>query len=88
MISPEHPARLFWKVLGTLDLTALSATSGAVEGKAGRSVLSPRMLLTLWLYAISQGVGSARQIARLVKTDVAYRWVVGDLEVGHHKLSQ
>lgn len=88
MISAEHPARLFWKVLGTLDLASFSANCGAVEGKAGRAVLSPRMLLTLWLYAISQGVGSARQIARLIKTDVAYRWVVGDLEVGHHKLSQ
>lgn len=88
MIGPEHPARLLWKVLGTLDLAAFSATCEAVEGKAGRSVLSPRMLLTLWLYAISQGVGSARQIARLIKADVAYRWVVGDLEAGHHKLSQ
>jgi transposase len=77
-----------WNVLGTVDLAAFSATCAAVEGQAGRSVLSPRMLLTLWLYAISQGVGSARQIARLIKADVAYRWVVGDLEVGHHKLSQ
>ena len=88
MISAEHPARLLWNVLGTLDLAAFSATCAAVEGKAGRSLLSPRMLLTLWLYAISQGVGSARQIARLVQTDLTYRWVVGDLKVGHHKLSQ
>jgi len=42
----------------------------------------------LWLYAISKGIGSAREIARLVKTDVAYRWIVGDLDVGHHKLSE
>ena len=34
------------------------------------------MKLVLWLYAISTGVGSAREIARLVKTDAAYRWIV------------
>jgi len=45
------------------------------------------MKLTLWLYAISTGVGSAREIARLVRSDDAYRWIVGDLEVGHHALS-
>lgn len=40
------------------------------------------MKLTLWRYAISTGVGSAREIARLVRTDDAYRWIVGGLEVG------
>jgi hypothetical protein len=39
------------------------------------------------VYAISTGVGSAREIARLVRTDDAYRWIVGDLEVSHHALS-
>jgi transposase len=77
-----------WKVLGTLDLTAFSQQSGSIEGKAGRSLKSPRMLLTLWLYAIFMGVGSAREIARLTRSDVAYRWIVGDVEVSHHKLSQ
>jgi hypothetical protein len=45
------------------------------------------MKLVLWLYAISTGVGSARQIARLVRSDDAYRWIVGDLAVGHDTLS-
>jgi len=83
-----HPARLLWNVLGTLDLTAFGAHCGSVEGKAGRALKSPRMLLTLWLYAICCAVGSAREIARLTRTDVAYRWIVGDVEVSHHKLSQ
>ena len=45
------------------------------------------MLLCLWLYAISQSIGSAREIARLVKTDVAFGWIVGDVAVSHHALS-
>jgi transposase len=69
------------------DLSAFLDGAKAVEGTVGKKALSPRMKLTLWLYAISTGVGSAREIARLIKTDDAYRWIVGDLEVGHHALS-
>jgi transposase len=88
LVSAKHPARLLWNVLGTVDLSAFEEKCGSVEGKAGRSLLSPRMLLTLWLYAISKAIGSAREIARLTLTDSAYRWIVGDLKVSHHKLSE
>jgi transposase len=88
MIPTTHAARVLWNVLGTLNLSAFSKDCGCVDGAAGRSLLSPRMMLTLWLYAVCRGVGSAREIARLIKTDVAYRWIVGNLEVGHHKLSE
>ena len=46
------------------------------------------MLLTLWLYALTQAVGSAREIARLVDSDMAYRWIAGDVDISHQKLSQ
>jgi IS5 family transposase len=45
--------------------------------------MSPRMLLTLWLYAISTGIGSAREIERLTSCDDAFRWIVGDLQPSH-----
>lgn len=86
-LPPTHPARVLWEVIGTLDLSAFLVGVKALEGRAGRKTLSPRMKLTLWLYAISNAVGSAREIARLVLTDDAYRWIVGDLEVGHDTLS-
>ena len=73
--------------LQTLDLSAFSAQAKAVEGRAGRDVLSTSMLLTLWLYAISNGIGSAREIARRTLSDDAFRWVVGDKKVGHAALS-
>lgn len=85
---PQHDAaRTLWNVLGTLDLRAFGGECESVEGRAGRSLKSPRMLLTLWLYAVSRGIGSAREIARLTTTDVAFRWIVGGVEVSHHKLS-
>lgn len=84
---PTHPARVLGDVTGTLDLGGFLVGIKAVEGTVGRKALSPRMKLTLWLYAVSQGIGSAREIARLVKTDAAYRWIVGNLEVKHDTLS-
>jgi transposase len=86
-LAPDHRARLIWRVLETLDLSAFSAKAKAVQGRAGRNVLSTSMLLTLWLYAISNGIGSAREIARRTGSDDAFRWIVGDKEVGHASLS-
>ena len=84
----NHVACLLWRVVATLDVAAFTARAKAVEGHAGRGVTSIHMLLTLWLYAISQGIGSARRIARLIKTDDAFRWSVGDQSVGHTTLSE
>lgn len=87
-VPPDHRARLIWRVLQTLDLSAFTAKAKAVQGCAGRDVLSTSMLLTLWLYAISNGIGSAREIARRTKSDDAFRWVIGDKAVSHAKLSE
>ena len=83
----DHRARLLWKVVDTLDLTAFTAGAKAVEGHQGRPLASTRMMLTLWLYAISTGVGSARKIERLTRDDVAFQWIVGDQTISHSKLS-
>jgi transposase len=88
MLERSHPARLIWDVLGKMDLGLFSKGCGSVEDSAGRSLKSPRMLLTLWLYALSQAVGSAREIARLSMSDLAYRWIVGNVDISHQKLSQ
>lgn len=86
-ISATHAARVLWNVAGTLDLSKFLIGVKSVDGGVGRRTLSPRMKLTLWLYAISQGVGSARRIEILTRSDDGYRWLVGDLSVGHHTLS-
>jgi transposase len=87
-LPPTHPARLLWDMVGKLDLSKFLDGVKAVEGTVGRKTLSPRMKLVLWLYAISRAIGSSREIARLVKTDDAFRWIVGNLSVGHHCLSE
>ena len=84
----DHRARLVWRVVGTLDLSAFTEAAKSVEGHAGRPLVSVEMLLTLWLYAISVGVGSARAIERMTKSDEAFLWIVGDQQVSHDRLSQ
>ena len=76
-LAPEHPARVLWSVFSRMDLSGFLSDARAFEGGPGRSTTDPRMLLTLWTYAISRGVGSAREIERLTRTDVAYVWIVG-----------
>ena len=83
-LSAGHPARLLWQVLGTLDPSGFIQTRGC-RWQRWRDVPSVRMLLTLWLYAISIGIGSAREIARRIQSDAALRWIVGDQSVGHAK---
>jgi transposase len=88
VLAEDHPARLLFKVVKTLDLSRFTEKAKAVEGRAGRTVRSPAMKLTLWLYALSQGIGSAREIERRIKQDDAYRWICRKLPITHHALSR
>jgi hypothetical protein len=45
------------------------------------------LLLALWLYAASQGIGSARALARLCESHDAYRWLCGGVSVNYHGLA-
>jgi transposase len=84
----DHSARLLWQVVGHLDLSPFVANAKSLVGDRGRDTLSVRMLLTLWLYAIAEGIGSARELERRLATDVAFRWIIGDQSVGRTKLAQ
>lgn len=86
-IALDHPARNVWAFVEGLDLTALYSAIGSVEGRAGRAAIDPKILLSLWLYATMDGVGSAREIERLSEAHDAYRWICGGVNVNHHTLS-
>jgi transposase len=86
-VGPEHAVRNVWAFVERLDLSALYAEIGSVEGGAGRAAIDPKILMALWLYATVDGVGSAREIERLTETHDAYRWICGGVNVNHHTLS-
>jgi hypothetical protein len=45
------------------------------------------VLLALWLYATTEGVGSARHLERLCNEHDAYRWLRGGVPVNYHMLA-
>ena len=83
----DHPARAVWAFAQSMDLQALYAQIRAVEGSVGRAPIDPAILMSLWLYATLDGVGSARELDRLCNSDDAYRWLCGGVGVNHHTLA-
>jgi transposase len=87
LIGAEHAARVIWAYVEKLDLSALEEAVRAREHTPGQAPASPRLLLALWLYATSQGVGSARALARLCESHDVYRWLCGGVSVNYHGLA-
>lgn len=87
VLPPGHAARLVWRFVEGLDLTAFYARIKAREGHAGRPPIDPKILVALWLYATIDGVGSAREVDRLCYAHDAYRWLRGGVSVNYHTLS-
>jgi transposase len=70
-----------------LDLSALHDVIKAREGQPGHPPASPELMLALWLWATIDGVGSARQLDRLCRDHLAYRWLCGGVSMNYHSLS-
>jgi transposase len=87
LLPSDHRARLVWSFTQGLDLGVFYDAIRSREGHAGRPPADPRILLALWLYATMEGVGSARELARLVDRDLGYRWLAGGVSVNYHGLS-
>jgi len=83
----DHPARAIWDLLERLNLDAFYGSIKAVLDGPGRPTTDPQVLLALWLLATVEGVGSARQLARLCAEHDAYRWLCGGVPINYHMLS-
>jgi transposase len=80
----DHPVRAIWELVGRLDLSAFASTIGSLEGGAGRPADDPQLLVSLWIYAYSRGIGSAREVERRCEHDPGFRWLTGLLIINHH----
>ncbi len=87
LMEEDHPARAVWALSGELDLEGFYAPIEAVEGVAGRRPWDPRLLVSLWVYAYSRGISSAREIGRRCTWDPAFQWLCGMEPINHHTLS-
>src|ERR1022692_3871638 len=87
LIEEDHAARSIWELVGRLDLSRYYAVIAAVEGRAGREHTDPQVLISLWLYAYSRGISSAREMARRCEYEPAFQWLCGLAPISHRTLS-
>lgn len=87
LIPLDHPARIVWDYVAGLDLSPLYDRVKAVERGPGRAPIDPKILMTLWLYATLEGIGSARQLDELCRDHDAFRWIAGDVITNYHTIS-
>ena len=87
LIDEDHSARLIWQLIGRLDLSLYHAQIEAVEGHAGREHTAPQLLISLWIYAYSRGVSSARELARQCEHEPGCQWLCGLQAISHRTLS-
>jgi transposase len=87
LLGEDHRARLVWGYVERQDLSTLYDAIKARGAAPGRRAIDPRILLALWLYAVLDGVGSGREVARLSREHDAYRWICGGVAVNYHALN-
>jgi transposase len=87
LLPPDHPARTVWELVCRWDLRGFLAKIRARGETPGRPATDPRIMVSLWLFAYTQGVSSGRELHRLCEEHDAYRWICGGVSVNSHMLT-
>jgi len=87
LVSTTHSVRLMMTVVERLDLKQFYEPIKARQGQAGRDATDPRLLVALWLYGCTCGIGSARELARRTRESAPFQWLCGGVTVNHRLLS-
>jgi transposase len=87
LLEADHPVRVVWAAVCTLDLKPWLGEIKAIEGHVGRDATDPRLLVALWTFGTLKAVGSARELARLCQECLPYQWLCGGVSINYHMLS-
>jgi transposase len=87
LVGGLHRVRTVMAVVERLELSGFCERIRAREGQAGRDATDPRLLVGLWLYGCTRGIGSARELARRCEESAPFRWLCGGVGVNHRLLS-
>lgn len=80
--------RLIWSYVEQLDLSELENRIKARGDRPGQPATTPQLLLALWSYATSDGLGSAQALEeRLCESHDPYRWLCGGVWVNYDMLA-
>lgn len=87
LIPDDHQVRNILNYVEQMDLSPLYNKIKSTVGNPGRPSIDPRILLALWIYAIVEGIGSARVIDRYCLEHIAFKWLCGGVSVNYHTIS-
>lgn len=87
MVAGDDPVRAIWAFVEQLDLALYYNKIKSKINEAGSPAYNPKVLLSMWIYAYSQGISSAREVERLSKEKKTWRWLCGDQAINYHTLS-
>jgi transposase len=87
LVPDDDPVRAVWSFVERLDLSAFYDPIKAFEGSPGRPPIDPKILMALWIQATLDGIGSAREVARMCEMHARYQWICGGVTPGYHRLS-
>lgn len=87
MLPADDRARIVWDFVSSLDLEPLYEKIEVTDNTAGRDAICPEILVSLWLMATLDGIGKARELDRRCKRDARYLWILGEVTVNYHTLS-
>jgi transposase len=86
LIGEDHVARAIWELVGRLALEGFYEGIECSAEEGGRPAYDPRLLISLWIYGYSQGIGLARELARRCEWEPALQWLTGYEVVNYHTL--
>ena len=87
LIPADQKARAIWDLVKRMDLTRFTEALRTTKGCAGRAAWDPQLLVSLWVYAYSEGISSAREIERVMEWEPGMQWLGGLETVNAHTLS-
>jgi len=87
LIGQDHKVRAIWDLTERLELSRFLEKVESRREAAGAPAWDPRLLVSIWVYAYSEGVSSAREVERLMGYEPGLLWLSGLGQVNHHTLS-
>jgi len=87
LVAADHKARAIWRLVEKLDLSRFLEPVRTSRGCAGRPAWDPQLLVSVWVYAYSEGISSAREIEGMMQWEPGLQWLGGLTAVNHHTLS-
>jgi len=87
LIPEDHQVRSIWNYVDQMDLSLFLNKINSTSSNPGRPAINPKILLALWIYAIIEGIGSARVIDRYCSEHIAFKWLCGGVSVNYHTIS-